>query len=704
MFFLLALGCTAWVGGGLPTLFAAILSAIIANTLFLKPGSHVDLITAMRTVWFLVSAVVIAFAGRAFARQRAALRRNNELLHAINEMAADFAYEMTVTANDVRITHLTRGAETLTGYTLEELYRPNALMQLFEPEDRRQVAQGLGERAHASKPQQGEFRLRRKDGSVAWVEYRRGPWVVERDTARVIGAARDITARKLAEDSLRHHAALLSAINSASPDLIYLKDRDGRYVYANPAYAAALGMMPADILNRRPVDILSPSTALSIAASDAEVMQTGLSHQFEESLPDAGENRVYLTSKAPWLDPSGKLLGVSGISRDITQRKALEESVRESDDRKGRFIAVLAHELRNPLAPLTAALEVLRSPNLPPHRVERLLTIMERQLSALRRLVDDMLDVTRINRGKLEIQPSWQKLEVILDTGLTACEKSLLSRGQSLSVDREQAPSDVFADPTRIAQCVTNLISNASKFAPEGSVIDIVVSSGAGFVTFAVTDEGPGVAAKDAFKVFEMFAQGQGPASSGGLGIGLSLVKQIAKAHGGDVRLVTSAPAKGACFVLELPLPEPSETDGSTVRVETPRPASGHARTVLVVDDNVDAADGVAAILELEGFQAEVHYSGEQALNALAEKPFDAAILDLGMPGMDGFELAQRIRACEATKDLRLVALSGWAQTADRAKSKAAGFDVHLAKPATVEMLLGAISRHPEADISSASQ
>jgi PAS domain S-box-containing protein len=189
---------------------------------------------------------------------------------------------------------------------------------------------------------------------VAWVEYRRGPWLVEGVTARVIGAARDITARKVAEDSLRHHAALLSAINSASPDLIYLKDTDGRYVYANPAYAAALGMMPEDILNRRPVDILSPSTALSIAASDAEVMRTGLSHQFEEPLPHAGENRVYLTSKTPWLDPSGKLRGVSGISRDITQRKALEESVRESDDRKGRFIAVLAHELRNPLAPLSA--------------------------------------------------------------------------------------------------------------------------------------------------------------------------------------------------------------------------------------------------------------------------------------------------------------------------------------------------------------
>jgi len=140
---------------------------------------------------------------------------------------------------------------------------------------------------------------------------------------------------------------------------------------------------------------------------------------FEESLPHAGENRVYLTSKAPWVDRSGQVLGVSGISQDITQRKALEESVRESDDRKGRFIAMLAHELRNPLAPLTAALEILRSPNVPPHRVDRLVTIMERQLSALLRLVDDMLDVTRINRGTLEMKRSWQSLELILDTGLT---------------------------------------------------------------------------------------------------------------------------------------------------------------------------------------------------------------------------------------------------------------------------------------------
>jgi signal transduction histidine kinase len=194
---------------------------------------------------------------------------------------------------------------------------------------------------------------------------------------------------------------------------------------------------------------------------------------------------------------------------------------------------------------------------------------------AFHKPVSAAIKTNRINRGKRDIQPSWQKLEVILDTGLTACEKSLLSRRQSLSVDRERAPSDVFADPTRIVQCITNLISNASKFAPEGSVINIVVSSGAGFVTFAVADEGPGVAAEDASTIFEMFAQGQGPASSGGLGIGLSLVKQIAKGHGGDVRLVTSVPAKGACLVLELPLPERSETDGSTVKVETPRPRSG---------------------------------------------------------------------------------------------------------------------------------
>ena len=420
---------------------------------------------------------------------------------------------------------------------------------------------------------------------------------------------------------------------------------------------------------------------------------------FEESLPHAGENRVYLTSKAPRVDRSGQVLGVSGISQDITQRKALEESVRESDDRKGRFIAMLAHELRNPLAPLTAALEILRSPNVPPHRVDRLVTIMERQLSALLRLVDDMLDVTRINRGTLEMKRSWQSLELILDTGLTACEKSLSSRRQSLSVDRERAPSEVFADPIRIAQCITNLVSNASKFAPEGSVIDVVVSSGAGLVTFAITDEGPGVAAEDASKIFEMFAQGKGTASSGGLGIGLSLVKEIAMAHGGHVRLATSGPDKGACFVLELPLLERSEPDDNTVKVEAPRPASEHANAVLVVDDNVDAADGVAAVLELEGFHAEVHYSGEQALNVLAKKEFDAAILDLGMPGMDGFELAQRIRACEATKDLRLVALSGWAQPGDRAKSKAAGFDVHLAKPASVEMLLGAISKHAESEL-----
>ncbi|MBC8737011.1 PAS domain S-box protein [Paraburkholderia sp. UCT31] len=692
----LPLFLSAVTGGLLPTLLAAALTLTLQFSLFVDPAAALaDHLMMMRVSFFCVAAFLFGMTGETLLRQRLALRRNITFLEAISKFAADFAYEVSIIDGRPCLTDVTDSVEELTGYTAAELRSADGYARLVrETEMSPQLAKIFAARA-AGKPVRGEVKLYRKDGTALWVEVHSGPGIVRKNALRFVAAARDITERKNAEEALLSHVALLDAINSSAHDVIYLKDTQGRHVYANPACCAALGAAPSDILGRR-VDefLLNSSLGERLSRGDAEVMRTRKAQVFEETIVIAGQLAVYQSAKAPWLDATGKVIGVSGISRDITARKALEQRALEADERKGRFIAMLGHELRNPLAPLSAGIELLRNTHGASAHSKTVLDRMHRQMEVLVRLLDDMLDVARIDQGRLEVRPSWQRTKDILDTAVSGVVASTESRKQQIIVNTEKAPVFVFADPVRLAQGITNLVSNASKFSPHGSTITVDIAVDDNSVTFAVTDEGAGVAVDDKTRIFEMFAQGEGAKHLEGMGIGLALVKEICTAHGGSVNAERSSTGAGSRFVIELPLPsrvaeEVADAQGSG---STGAPArSTQGPSLLVVDDNVNAAEGLSDLLVQYGCKVEVRHDGAAALATLSEQKFDAAILDLGMPGMDGFELARRIRASSVSRGIRLIALSGWASSKDRVKSKDAGFDAHLAKPATVEVLLDAI-------------
>jgi CheY-like chemotaxis protein len=382
---------------------------------------------------------------------------------------------------------------------------------------------------------------------------------------------------------------------------------------------------------------------------------------------------------------------MAGSSPDVTDRMLAEEALRESDRRKTEFLGVLSHELRNPLAPIRNSVHVLRAapPGSPP--ALRATAVIERQTDHLVRMVDDLLDVTRVERGKIVIERRPLDLrEVVRRT----CEDHgglFEARGVALRVEAG-GPAWVDADATRLAQVLGNLLQNAAKFTPSGGVVQVAVAAAGDRAELRVRDDGAGIAPDLLPRLFTPFVQAEGgmARTKGGLGLGLALVKGIVELHGGAVRVSSRGPGAGAEFVVSLPLaPAPPRADPPTPPEPSPPP---QAFVILVIDDNADAAEAVAEALRLAGFRVHVASDGRSGLEkARALRP-QAVVCDLGLPDLDGYELARTLRREHALDEARLIALSGYARPEDLERAKQAGFDVHLAKPASVEQLLASLA------------
>jgi PAS domain S-box-containing protein len=395
----------------------------------------------------------------------------------------------------------------------------------------------------------------------------------------------------------------------------------------------------------------------------------------------SGRTRYRQFSCAPMRDVNGTITGAVAIARDITESKRAEEALREADRRKDEFLGMLSHELRNPLAPIRNAVYILRHGEPGGEQRARAQAIIERQTDHLTRLVDDLLDVTRIARGKIELRRSRVELREVVARAADDFRLLLRERGVTFGVDLPEGGLWAEADETRITQVVGNLLHNAAKFTRRGDEVTLSLRrAGEREAEICVRDTGVGIAPELLPKLFDPFVQGERTLArtEGGLGLGLALVKGIAELHGGRVRVDSAGEGRGTEFVVSLPL-------ASSAQVELPPPAlaagPGSGRRVLVVDDNTDAAESLAALVTFLGHVADVAHDGPGAIEkARANRP-DVVLCDIGLPGMSGYEVAQALRA-EGLAGLRLIAVSGYAQPEDVERAVEAGFDAHVAKPA----------------------
>jgi PAS domain S-box-containing protein len=382
---------------------------------------------------------------------------------------------------------------------------------------------------------------------------------------------------------------------------------------------------------------------------------------------------------------------------DLIERKHAEQALRDADRRKDEFLATLAHELRNPLAPIRNAVQILQAkgPLIPELQWAR--GVIARQVQVMARLLEDLLDVSRISRNKLELRKEWVELAAVLDTAVETSRPVIDAGGHELAVTLPPEPIRLEADPVRLAQVFANLLNNAAKYTEEGGRIRLSVERQGGDVLVSVKDSGIGIAAELLPRIFEIFSQAK-PAlvrSQGGLGIGLSLVKGLVELHGGGIEARSGGPGRGSEFVVRLPVAagtpvqepaRPGEDDG---RLPAPK------RRILIVDDNHDSADSLARLLKVMGHEVGTAYDGEQAVEAAEALRPEVALLDIGMPKLNGYDACRRIREQPWGQGMFLIALTGWGQEEDRRRTEEAGFNHHVVKPVDLAVLMKLLASLP---------
>ncbi len=383
-------------------------------------------------------------------------------------------------------------------------------------------------------------------------------------------------------------------------------------------------------------------------------------------------------------DATGQPTSMTGTITDVTDRKCAEEVLKNADQRKDEFLATLAHELRNPLAPIRTGLHILNLSR-DPAVADRTREMMERQLSHMVRLIDDLLDVSRITSGKVTLRKEQVLLRSVAETAVEASRPVIEAAGHALKLTLPEEPVWLAADPTRLAQVISNLLTNAAKYTPEGGCIELSAASEGGEVIIRVTDTGLGIPPGMLAEVFEMFTQVNRTLerSQGGLGIGLALVKRLVEFHGGTITAESPGLGQGSTFTVRLPRVDaragPDEKPSPAATGSVQPPLSG--RRVLVVDDNKDVAESLANMLQIGGHEIRTAHSGSAALDAA--RPFNPEVvfLDIGLPGMSGYEVAKRLRKEASLGGAVLVALTGWGSDDVKRLSREAGFDYHLTKP-----------------------
>lgn len=543
-----------------------------------------------------------------------------------------------------------------------------------------------------------EDRFERADGTVVWLRWEVVPW--RRDDGSIGGVvirSEDVTEAKRVQRRLHETQARLRAVMDAAPvGIAYSDDPNCQRVSGNKAMSEQFESGPAANLSASANDPDAEGRRIRYFLGDRELSDADLPLQraIAENrhispmelgvLLPSGKRWHALVSAAPILDEKLESSGGVAVTVDITDRRRMEQALHEADQRKNEFLAVLAHELRNPLAPLRNALSVLDHSGKTP-REAKLFDMMERQLDHLVRLVDDLMEVSRINRGKIDLKKTVVSLSDVVRTAVETSTPSIDAKGHNLAMSLCDDVLIVEGDFVRLVQVFANLLNNAAKFTPEGGRIEIVATRVGAEAIVHVRDNGCGVREEMAPRIFELFAQdSHGSKPRDGLGVGLALARSLVELHDGQIKLFSAGPGYGSEFTVRLPIAETHLAPDEVERVTTVESPSAR---VLVVDDNHDVADSLCILLEGFGLDVQVAYGGASALAAIDSFAPRLAFIDLGMPEMDGYETARRIRGSPGGGDIALIALSGWGREEDRLRSAEAGFDDHLIKPASVDAL-----------------
>jgi PAS domain S-box-containing protein len=493
----------------------------------------------------------------------------------------------------------------------------------------------------------------------------------------------DVTKRRRAEEALRDSEARFRALAEAMPQMVWTTDAEGRLEYLNSRWLAYTGAA-RDAPLESAWSAIHPEDLPRARARWDEAHRTGTPYEEEHRLRRFdGAYRWHLARGVPVRAVGGAVLRWFGTTTDVDDLKRLQEALSEADRRKGEFLGVLSHELRNPLAPIRTAVSLLERAPTGTGAPARTLAILRRQTDHLTRLVDDLLDVTRISRGKIELRRARVDVADVVRQVAEDHRPLVEEHGTLLRVDAGEAVW-VEGDPTRLAQIVGNVLQNATKFTPSGGEVALSARRVGDAAEIRVRDTGAGMEPSRIASMFEPFTQGEQSLArlGGGLGLGLALVKGLAEAHGGTVEARSDGPGSGTEVVVRLPLSSDAAVDGGGAA----GPAGTQRRLhVLVVDDNRDAAESLAELVGLLGHDASVAYDGPTAVARARERPPDVVLCDLGLPGMSGYEVARALRG--EGGHARLVAVSGYARPEDVARSAEAGFERHLAKPASPDEL-----------------
>lgn len=490
--------------------------------------------------------------------------------------------------------------------------------------------------------------------------------------------------------------AQLAAVVESSEDAIIGMGPEGFVTSWNDGATRLLGYTSDEILGR-PIDSVIPPDLREAERVTLARISCGERVDHYDTLRLGKDGRAIPVSVrlSPILDRDGRLIGISKIARDITERRQAEEAFQLADKRKDAFLATLAHELRNPLAPIRYATRLLE-PGVPPQMASDAKKMIDRQLAQMAHLLDDLLDVSRVTRGVLEIDREQLDLREIIESAVASVKPLAEVARQEIAVSLPAEPLSVSGDAVRLVQIIGNLLHNATKYTPVEGHIAVSASVAADDVIVSVKDDGVGIASEALPTIFELFVQLEAPGTrpAGGLGIGLSLARDLVRLHGGRIEAHSAGPGLGSEFLVRLPCareaPALTEPVAASEKI-TALGASGVC--VLIVDDNVDAATSLSYVLAIAGYQTAIAHDGKRALE-LAEKLHPSVVLlDIGLPSMSGHEVARRLRAAPWGQNIRLIAVTGWGHESDRAKSLEAGFDTHLTKPIDPEMLLEHIAR-----------
>jgi PAS domain S-box-containing protein len=590
-----------------------------------------------------------------------------------------------------KVTFLNAVAQTLTGWTQEEA-RGAPLAEVFAivNEATRQTVENPAERALREGAVVGlanHTLLIAKNGSETCIDDSAAP--IRDEGGRVIGVVlvfRDVSERRRTEMGLRESDDRFHFMAESMPQKMFTAGPNGDIDYFNPQWMEFTGLSFEQIKGWGWKQFIHPDDLEENIRRWQHSIDTGEPMEYEHRFRRAdGVYRWHLSRARAMRDGEGRVVLWVGSNTDIDDVKRAEESLKEDARRKDEFLATLAHELRNPLAPIRNGLQVMRLAGNDRRLFAPIQDMMERQLGQMIRLVDDLLDISRITRGKIELRQERLDMARVVEVALETSQPLIEEARHELVVHLPPEPLWITGDLTRLAQVVSNLLNNSAKYTPGGGHLCLTVERQDGQALVRVRDDGAGIPADMLPRIFEMFTQvdRNSRQAQGGLGIGLTLVRRLIEMHGGTVEAHSEGADRGCEFVVCLPLgpvQQTADSDGQR-KVECKNGAPAPARRILVVDDNRDSAESLAILLRIVGNEVQIAHDGLSALEA--GKAFRPAVvlLDIGLPGMDGYEVARKLRKTPEGKDALLIAQTGWGQEEDRLRSTEAGFDAHLTKP-----------------------